>query len=542
MEASGPGKVNWYNNMMRNEMIAEAHKQCQVRGLNPDEPPIYTEWLSSEELKGQQSHYKDILEVISVFVDKFLSSVEGDPFFVAITDNQGHILEFRGNSAIISMVRRLGITEGLRFCEEIGPNAVDMTLRSNGPIELVGEDHYHKVLHGMACYTVPFHTENSGELLGTLSIMTDIHSAHPHLLALLSTIVDSIERELLLRKHNTQLQILNQVLLDTNYYGVIITDAQGAIVEINDYSKVILGKASDEKPSGGIGDRAFDLSIIGPYFERFILHGETCVGIELSIKSKDRMDYYMLDVVPIYDGTKELIRVVGSLRDITEMKLAEELLRNSEKLGFAGQLAVSIAHEIRNPMTTVKGMLQLSSKTTNPYYYNVMMSELDRMNAIVGEFLILGRPQALQYKEEQCVDILQEVLSIFEMQFEMNGIVIRTAYEGKVAIHCDRDQVRQVFLNILKNAMEALPYGGEVEIGLDVMDGYQRVLFKDNGVGMTDEVMRRIGQPFHTTRRDGNGLGMMIVDKIISSHKGRLVVSSELGSGTTIEVWLPGIQ
>ncbi|CAM4515934.1 signal transduction histidine kinase [Paenibacillus endophyticus] len=524
--------------MIKNDMITEAHKQCRLRGLNPDELPIYTEWLSSEALASQQNHYKDIIEVISVFVDKFLSSVADDPFFAAITDHQGHILEFRGNPAIISTARELGITEGVRFCEELGPNAIDMALRINSPVELKGEDHYHRVLHQLACYTAPFHLESDGQLLGTLSIMTDTRSAHPHLLALLCTIVDSIERELLLRKHNTQLHILNQVLLETNYYGVIITDALGTILEINDYSAVILNNASNEKRNC-IGEKVFDLRIIGPYFERFILHGETCVGIEVSVKIEDEHHFYMLDVVPIYDKENMLIRVVGSLRDITEMKVAEELLRNTEKLGFAGQLAVSIAHEIRNPMTTVKGMLQLSSKTTNPHYYNVMMSELDRMNAIVGEFLILGRPQALQYKEEQCADILQEVLSVFEMQFEMNGIIIRTEYKEMAIIRCDRDQVKQVFLNILKNAMEALPFGGEVSIQLDMVDSYQRILFKDNGVGMTDEVKRRIGQPFHTTRRDGNGLGMMIVDKIISSHDGRLVVSSELGTGTTVEIWLP---
>lgn len=195
--------------------------------------------------------------------------------------------------------------------------------------------------------------------------MTEIQFAHPHLLALLCTIVDSIERELLLRKHNTQLQILNQVLLETDYYGVIIADAQGAIVEINKYCAAILNN-SDHETNGCLGTSVFEVGIIGTYFERVMKRSESCVGIELSILVEEKLRYYMLDVVPIYDSERQLTRVVGSLRDITEMKIAEELLRNSEKLVFAGQLAVSIAHEIRNPMTTVKGMLQLSSKTTNP--------------------------------------------------------------------------------------------------------------------------------------------------------------------------------
>ncbi|MDQ8734972.1 ATP-binding protein [Paenibacillus sp. LHD-38] len=523
--------------MINNNMVLESHEQCRLRGLNPDELPKYTEWFSKEELESRQAHYKDVIEVISLFVDKFLSSVPGDPFLVAITDDKGFILEFKGNPSIISKVRQLGITEGVRFSEELSTNAIDLCLRNDLPVQLVGEDHYHKVLHQLACYTAPIHAEDNGQLLGTLSLMTDIQSAHPHLLALLCTIVDSIERELLLHKQNTQLQILNQVLLETNYYGVIITDARGSILEINDNSTFILGMAIHEKRFI-VGTSVFHMSRIGPYFERVILHGESCVGEEVSIMVEDKLNYYMLDVVPIYDN-EQLIRVVGSLRDITEMKMTEELLRNSEKLGFAGQLAVSIAHEIRNPMTTVKGILQLSSKTTNPHYYNLMMSELERMNAIVGEFLILGRPQAIQYKDEQCAVILQEVLSVLEMQFEMNGIVIRTQFIESTTIPCDRDQVKQVFLNILKNAMEALPFGGEINVLLDIVDHYQRIQFMDNGVGMTEEVKQRIGQPFHTTRRDGNGLGMMMVDKIVSSHNGRLVVSSELGIGTIVEVWFP---
>ncbi|WP_169087475.1 ATP-binding protein [Paenibacillus sp. PL91] len=524
--------------MLNNDRIIESHKQCVKQGLSPDYLPVYTECCSGAELEAKRSQNREAIEVIGFFVDKFLSSVAGDPFFIAISDHEGYILEFKGDSSIIATVRQLGIVEGLRFSEEIGTNAVDLCIRSNGPIQLIGEDHFHKALHQLACYTTPIYNKDNGQLLATLSLMTGIQFNHPHLLALLCTIVDSIERELLLRRNNTQLQILNQVLLKTNYYGVVITDALGTIIDTNDIGAAILGKDKDWKDSC-LGTSVFERSRIAPYFEQVISSREPCVGIEVALQVGNLQRYYMLDVVPIYDNEHQLTRVVGSLRDITEMKTTEELLRNTEKLVFAGQIAVSIAHEIRNPMTTVKGMLQLSSKTTNPHYYNLMMSELERMNAIVGEFLILGRPQAIQYKDEQCSILLQEVLSVFEMQLEMNGIQIHCDTQERKTIRCDRDQVKQVILNILKNAMEALPFGGEIRIQLDEVEGFQRMRFADNGVGMTDEVLQRIGQPFHTTRRDGNGLGMMIVDKIVSSHNGRLVISSELEVGTTVEVWFP---
>lgn len=520
--------------MIDKTMITRSHQQCQLRGLDPDALPIYTECFSARELEVQLIKYKEVIEVIHFFMDKFLSSVQGDPMLIAILDNEGYILDFRGDPSIINSVRHLGIVEGTRFSEEIGTNSPALCMRYEKPIQLLGEDHFHKVLHRMACYTAPFHMEGSRQILGTISIMTDISFAHPHLLALLCTFVDSIERELMLRRHNTQLQILNQVLLDTNYYGVIITDAHGVIIEMNGISSEML-RADDIS----LGSSIFEMRTIGEYFERVIVYRDTCVGIELSIPQKDVIYYYMLDVVPIYDKEQTLIRVVGSLRDITEMKTTEELLRNTEKLVFAGQLAVSIAHEIKNPLTTVKGMLQLSNETINPLHYNLVMSELERMNAIVSEFIILGKPQAVNFKEEQCLTILEEVLSIFEIQSVMNGITVNRLFEQGLTIRCDRNQIKQVFLNILKNALEALPFGGKIDIHLDIQDAFQRIRFSDNGEGMTDQVLQRIGEPFLTTRPDGNGLGMMIVQKIIASHKGQLAITSEVGAGTTVEVYLP---
>ncbi|NIK78245.1 PAS domain S-box-containing protein [Paenibacillus castaneae] len=522
---------------MDKRIITASKAQCQHRGLDPYAIPTYTEHFSPEELKVQLHEYKEVLDVIRFFTKKFLSSLSDEPYFVAISDSEGYVLAFEGNESIIEKVRELGVVEGARFSEEVGTNAVDLCLRSMQPVQLIGEDHYHKVLHGIACYTAPIFRKN-GEMIGTLSLMTVVEFAHPHLLALLITIVDSIERELLLRKHNTQLQILNQMLLETNYYGVIITDAVGTIVEINDNCAAILGQNKHGKDSC-LGKSVFDTSAIGTYFEKAISHGESCVGAELVMMFNEAIHYYMLDVVRIYDTEHNLIRVVGSLRDITEMKKTEELLRNSEKLVCTGQIAVSIAQEIRNPMTTVKGLLQLSSKMIEPLHYNLIMSELERMNAIVSEFLILGRPQADTFKEESFHSIFLEVLNVFETQAIMNGITVNSRLGEDCSIFCDRNHIKQVFLNILKNALEALPYGGEIDIHSEMAEGYQRIRISDNGLGMTADVLRRISEPFHSTRPDANGLGMMIVDKIIAAHNGRIAITSEVDVGTMVDIYLP---
>ncbi|WP_223260702.1 histidine kinase dimerization/phospho-acceptor domain-containing protein [Paenibacillus ihbetae] len=168
--------------------------------------------------------------------------------------------------------------------------------------------------------------------------------------------------------------------------------------------------------------------------------------------------------------------MIGTLRDITEMKRTEEVLRNTEKLVFAGQVAVSIAHEVRNPLTTVKGLLQLAHRDTPLRHYDLMMSELERANLIVGEFMILGKPQATVFKLEDCGGILEEVLQLFEIQTDLNDIEI-TCTLGAERHHPMRPESDQAGVSeyFEKWRWEALPYGGHIHVRLDVWEGYQRI-------------------------------------------------------------------
>ncbi|MBT2289908.1 PAS domain S-box protein [Paenibacillus albidus] len=519
-------------------IIRDSKEKCIRQGINPELPPVFVKRYTKGELKAQLNKYSEVIEVIDFFVNKFLSSVTGNPILIAISNDEGYLLAFKGDPTIIDIVRQVGIKEGVQLSDEVGTNAISLCLSHQRPFQLVGEDHYHQILHHLVCCTAPFYKDEGRQLLGSLSFMTDLEVAHPHLLPLLCTIADSIERELLLRQGNAQLRLLNQILLETNYLGVMITDELGTIVNINENSVKML-RLERELARPLLGSSVFKLKDIGSYFERVIMLQEECTGREIVLERQGSVEYFMLDVVPVYDVRGSLSRVIGSLRNITEMKRTEEVLRNTEKLVFSGQLAMSIAHEIRNPLTTVKGMLQLSHKNSQLQHYDLIMSEVERMNLIVGEFLILGKPQAVKCKAERCGAILQEVVSIFEFQARMNNITINREIRQDYEIECDRNQIKQVFLNLLRNAMEALPFGGEIEIMLEVQEGFQVVSFTDNGEGMSPEVLQKIGEPFHTTRFNGNGLGMMIVKRIVSSHRGQVGITSKLGEGTVVEIRLP---
>ncbi|KGE19692.1 histidine kinase [Paenibacillus wynnii] len=525
--------------VLTDEVDIEAYRQnCFHAGIDPEQPPFFAERFSAEGLEEQLIKYKEIIEVIESFVNKFLSSVTGSPILVAISDAEGYLLAFKGDPTIIDTVRLVGMQEGVRFTEEVGLNSISLCLRYQKSFQLVGQDHFHHILHGLVCCTAPFYKEDGQELLGTISFMADIEAAHPHLLPLLCTMADSIERELLLRKGNAQFQLLNRILLETNYLGVIITDELGTIVNINDNAAEML-QMETAQYAGIIGTHVFSLNDVGDYFRRVILQQEDCAGVELTLEREGSAQHFIIDVVPVYDATGSLSRVIGSLRNITEMKKTEEVLRNTEKLVFAGELAMSIAHEIRNPLTTIKGMLQLSNKNSQLPHYNLIMSEVERVNLIVGEFLILGKPQAVQFKKERCSTILQEVLHIFEFQAKMNRITIHTQVNVDSVIDCDRNQIKQVCLNLLRNSLEALPFGGMIRIELNTGDGFQTIKFSDNGEGMSHEVLQNIGMAFHTTRTNGNGLGIMIVKKIVSAHRGHVEITSEVGVGTIVTIYLP---
>lgn len=520
-------------------VVLQSKRRCQSLGLDPTILPTFSQYLSPKKLKEKATLYAEILDVIKFFIDKFLSSVEGTPFLVMVTDDKGYALKFDGDPSIIDTVNQLGIKEGVRFIEEdAGVNSISLSLRYDEPIQLIGEDHYFKILHQNACYSVPFRYKGNKQPLGTISLFTFIPFDNPLFLVMLRTIVDSIERELQVRQKNKQLYFLKQVLLQTSNQAIIVTNVQGNILELNENGKQILKKITPMK-------REFDGSSIllvegiGSYFKKVLLDQQEYIGIELSMPIDGALHYFILDVIPIFDDRSSLVCIVGNIRDISEMKNTESLLRNAEKLSVVGQLAAGVAHEIRNPLTTIKGMLQLAKNHFRPDLYKLLMSEIDRMNFIVSELLVLGKPHDVQYSKEDFFSIVNNIVQIFETQAVMNGISISKDIRRYGYIYCDSNQIKQVFMNVLKNAMEAMPYGGKIHIVVDINGSEQLIYFIDNGKGMPDDVQSKIGQPFYTTKEFGNGLGIMVTKKIIDSHKGQIKFTSQPETGTTVEIRLP---
>ncbi|MCZ8514028.1 ATP-binding protein [Paenibacillus filicis] len=232
------------------------------------------------------------------------------------------------------------------------------------------------------------------------------------------------------------------------------------------------------------------------------------------------------------------------IRDITEQTRTEQALQFSEKLSSVGQMAAGIAHEIRNPLTSVKGFLQLfrARSQDRRELWDVVFEEINRIENIITELLMIARPKQSTLVPRSIGHILEQVLLFLSPQAMMNDIeIVNQGPEEELLINCDENQIKQVFINLIKNAFEAIPPGqaGRVRIHITRSGDYVAIQVADNGCGIPEEVIRKLGQPFFTTKEKGTGLGLTVSKEIILNHHGSLSITSETGKGTTFAICFP---
>lgn len=301
--------------------ITESKRMCKESGMDPNIIASPKKFMTKQELYSKRKSYSDILSVVSYFSNKLLDSLKGTPILIVISDSVGYLLEMVGDETIKTTVEQFGIKQGSLFTQEdTGTNVISLSLQQRHPITLIGEDHYHRFLFEIACYGAAFHYTDEDNLLGSLCIMMPIVFQNPLFLTMLSQVVDSIERELLLRKQNKKLNIMNQIMLSRTRNGIVITDEKGITTEFNDFAQ----KISNRSRGSVIGKRIYESDLTGDYFKRVIEFEEKYENEELKfINENGDKVVCLFDAQPIYEDDK-LIGAFGQFRDITDRYLIEE--------------------------------------------------------------------------------------------------------------------------------------------------------------------------------------------------------------------------
>ncbi|MCM3718446.1 PAS domain-containing sensor histidine kinase [Fictibacillus phosphorivorans] len=245
----------------------------------------------------------------------------------------------------------------------------------------------------------------------------------------------------------------------------------------------------------------------------------------------------------ICDDTGNVVEIIGVTRDISERKKSEEMLRQSDKLSIVGQLAASVAHEIRNPLTSLKGFIQLFQECNEidaANYYGIMHKELNRIDQIMGQLLLLAKPQMKSYKKISIHELVQFVETLLQPEALAQHVEIRSDLCEKIPhVKAEENELKQVLINVVKNAMDSMEKGGTISIKGKQVDDAIHLTIKDQGCGISPDHLARLGEPFYTTKEKGTGLGLMVSSKIMKEHKGELKFHSEKGKGTTVSLILP---
>ncbi len=340
-----------------------------------------------------------------------------------------------------------------------------------------------------------------------------------------------------------------EVVLDSMNDGILVSDTRHCLMLTNKPAERLLPILRTE--SGGesvVWESIGDDDVAA--FVRDALQNDASVSeYEFTVSNGDTDRILSITITPLVHAG----RIEGNIilvKDVSEKRAREARLRRAESLASLTTLAAGVAHEIKNPLGSIGIHLQLANKALSGessvepdsirQYLSVIGEEVDRLNRIVVDFLFAVRPMDVNPVEASLNDVIEELTEFVSPELEHNSITLELDLADELPrVEIDEKYFKQALLNLVKNAIAAMPDGGTLRFASQRRDDTVELRISDTGIGMSEDVMEKIFEPYFTTRDTGSGIGLTLVYKIVREHHGDIAVSSQEGNGTAFTISLP---
>jgi PAS domain S-box-containing protein len=378
------------------------------------------------------------------------------------------------------------------------------------------------------------------------------------LLTLASILIVFIDRHNVVRRE--KLRALFGQIIESLDIGILVLDRSGRLILVNESGRKLLPGISSATPDADFRELLKDHPKVLEMASSALQSGNYAKEVEYSLDSTDSPFVVRLTTVPLRDLHKHIIGTLLLVHDVHEVMAMERQMRRAERLSALGTLAATLAHEIRNPLEAINLNLELlgrhlektemrpSDQDMKNKYLRVLEAEISRLVEVTNNFLSFVRPGRPETKTVSVTEVLRQVVDLIQNQASAGKVELEiTNHAGRDTVEGSEDQLKQVFLNIILNGLEAMPDGGKLSLLIQRSprsaaspgDGMIAVRIEDTGEGIPPDKLERLFDPFFSGRPHGTGLGLTIAQKIIEAHRGRIEVESEVGRGTRVTVELP---
>lgn len=332
-----------------------------------------------------------------------------------------------------------------------------------------------------------------------------------------------------------RMETYNENILQSVQSGVVSIDNSMKIKSINQSAEKTLGIKAEDVLDKDCSE-VFDEPLLG-----ILRENKTVVRGEYPYVTRDNRHLWLgVTTSQLKNAANEVIGFILVFSDLTNVKTLQKQVELKRRLTQLGEMSAGIAHELRNPMSVIAGYAKLLSRKvdeSNRATVNAILKEIEGMDRIISDFLAFAKPTDLKKTSVDLNKLVKETASA--SIGDNNAVKVMIRGEGDLSFMGDEVMLRQAFTNLFKNAVEAMPDGGEVIVELNHLPNEIEIDIRDTGCGIPEDIRQKIFLPFYTTKEKGVGLGLAIVQKIIVSHGGSIEVESEVGKGTTFRITLP---